>query len=74
MGLVKEGFGEEVCFEREGCDGAAGQEIHSERGCSLREDSGANKKCGGGQPWKKPGRGSWRRQVAWVVAADSQTA
>lgn len=49
MGLVGEGFREEVGFEREGCDWATGQEISLGRRCSVREDStGANKKCGGG--------------------------
>lgn len=49
MGLVGEGFREEVGFESEGCDWATGQEISLGRRYSLREDlTGANKKCGGG--------------------------
>lgn len=43
MGLVGEGFGEEVCFEREGYDWAMGQEVSPRKGCSLREDSDRSK-------------------------------
>jgi hypothetical protein len=42
-GRLEEGFGEEVLFQRKGCDWATGQEISPGRRCRLREDSGRSK-------------------------------